>query len=101
MPCGAILAHESAVRPSALGEKTGPAPKPSESGYTVPKKARALSNTYSSDRVAACQRCLEGECGVMGDRLFCDSCGRGLHMESAQAVADEAVADEVEAVAEG
>ena len=76
--------RESAVRPSALGVKTGPAPVNSTAGHTIVKKARALENTYSRDRLDACMLCLEGKCGRMLDKLFCDSCERGVHRECAQ-----------------
>ena len=76
--------RESAVRPSAQGTNTGPAPANSTAGHTVVKKARAFENTYSRDRLDACQRCMEGECGHLFNKLFCDSCERGLHRECAQ-----------------
>ena len=61
-----------------------PPPKPSTAGHTVAKKARALENTYGDARLEACRICLAGECGGMGDKLFCNSCDRGLHRECAQ-----------------
>ena len=76
--------RESSVRPSALGTSTGPKPAQSTSGHTVAKRAQELNNMYSSDRVAACMRCLAGDCGKTGDKLFCDSCERGIHRECGQ-----------------
>ena len=75
--------REQAVRPSALGEKTGPAPARSTAGHTVPKKAMALANTYRPERLEACVACLNGDCGREGDMLRCDMCARGLHRECA------------------
>ena len=43
--------RESAIRPSALGESTGPGPARSTAGHTVAKRAQELNNMYSSDRV--------------------------------------------------
>ena len=71
--------RESAIRPTALGASTGPGPARSTAGHTLAKRAQELTNMYSSDRVEACVRCLAGECGKQGDKLFCDSCERGLH----------------------
>ena len=76
--------RDSAVRPSAPGTKTGPAPANSTAGHTIVKKARAFENAYSRDRLDACMLCLEGKCGHMLDKLFCDSCERGVHRECAQ-----------------
>ena len=76
--------REQATRPSALGAATGPKPKPSTSGHTVAKKASELAHTYSADRLEACRGCLAGECGRESDKLYCDSCERGIHRECAQ-----------------
>ena len=76
--------RDSSVRQSAPGVKTGPAPANSTAGHTIVKKARALENAYSRDRLDACMLCLEGKCGHMLDKLFCDSCDRGVHRECAQ-----------------
>ena len=77
---------ESAVRPAALGVKTGEAPPDSTSGHTVAKKAAVLENTFSKARIDACQRCLEGKCTRGSDKaqLFCTSCSRSLHLECGQ-----------------
>ena len=48
------------------------------------KKAQEVKNAYHPDRLAACQLCLAGKCGKTGDKLFCDSCKRGMHRECAQ-----------------
>ena len=76
--------RESAVRQSALGTNSGPAPAKSTAGHTITKKARALENAYSRDRLDACQACLEGKCGHMLDKLVCESCEKGVHRECAQ-----------------
>ena len=65
------------------GRSTGPAPKPSEAGYTVPVRQLALSNSFGEERLRAIVECMRGNC--LESRLAtCDlqcsrACGNALH----------------------
>ena len=65
----------------ADGRSTGPAPKPSEAGYTVPARQLALSNSFGEERLRAIVACLRGTCDcVEACDLQCSrACGNSLH----------------------